>query len=148
MEETKKDLTNHRAGDSSPDWSPDGTKIAFVSNRDGARSRSQIYVMDTHGKNPIRLTDGPGFRRGIQTGLPMGERLRSPSTVSGRLSRRDGRRWWIIVRNLKTRLGDPSWSPDGRARLHFYREEVEAIEIYVIGVDGLGRKRVTHHLED
>src|SRR5574341_634925 len=42
--------------DVSPAWSPDGTQIAFVSDRD---SSEDIYVMDVHGSNVIRLTDDP-----------------------------------------------------------------------------------------
>ena len=52
----QENLTNNPAYDADPDWSPDGTKITFVSSRDGGAS--QIYVMDADGKNPIRLTDG------------------------------------------------------------------------------------------
>lgn len=37
-----------------PAWSPDGTKIAFHSNRDGP---VEIYVMDADGSDPIRLTN-------------------------------------------------------------------------------------------
>lgn len=36
-------LTDHPANDVNPTWSPDGTKIAFASNRDG---NYNIYVMD------------------------------------------------------------------------------------------------------
>ena len=54
----QENLTNHPASDKQPDWSPDGTKIAFVSSRKGGVY--QIYVMDTDGKNVIRLTDGAG----------------------------------------------------------------------------------------
>lgn len=37
-----------------PSYSPDGTKIVFVSNRDGWRS--EIYVMNRDGSNQVRLT--------------------------------------------------------------------------------------------
>jgi TolB protein len=36
-------LTSHKARDTSPAWSPDGRKLAFVSARDGG---SDIYVID------------------------------------------------------------------------------------------------------
>lgn len=37
-------------------WSPDGNRIAFVSNRNGNR---EIYVMGRDGSNQTRLTDDP-----------------------------------------------------------------------------------------
>ena len=49
-------LTNHPAEDSNPAWSPDGTRIAFQSNRDG---NFDIYVMAADGANPINLTNHP-----------------------------------------------------------------------------------------
>jgi len=47
-------LTDNPAPDSYPAWSPDGTRIAFVSERDG---NSEIYVMNADGSDPRRLTD-------------------------------------------------------------------------------------------
>ena len=47
-------LTVNKANDTNPVWSPDGKKIAFMSDRDGLE---QIYVMDADGKNQIKLTD-------------------------------------------------------------------------------------------
>ncbi|MFQ5473818.1 MAG: TolB family protein, partial [Dehalococcoidia bacterium] len=47
-------LTNHPNTDGTPDWSPDGTRIAFQSDRDGD---PDIFVMNADGSNPVRLTD-------------------------------------------------------------------------------------------
>ena len=47
-------LTIDPARDSDPSWSPDGARIAFVSNRD--RGLDRIYVMDSDGQHVTRLT--------------------------------------------------------------------------------------------
>ena len=48
-------LTDDDAFDSAPAWSPDGTRIAWESTRDGADR--EIYVMDADGTDVRRLTD-------------------------------------------------------------------------------------------
>ena len=48
-------LTVNRVEDTSPAFSPDGSTIAFTSDRDGARD---IFVMDAnHGSNQANLTN-------------------------------------------------------------------------------------------
>ena len=49
-------MTNNPADDFSPSISGDGSKIAFVSNRDGG---DEIYIMDANGSNQTRLTNNP-----------------------------------------------------------------------------------------
>jgi WD40-like Beta Propeller Repeat len=49
-------MTDSPGLDEGPEFSPDGTKIAFSSARDG---QQEIYVMDADGSNPRRLTDNP-----------------------------------------------------------------------------------------
>ena len=51
-------LTNNTASDVASSWSPDGSKIAFTSRRDGNCGPlcEEIYVMDADGSNPTRLT--------------------------------------------------------------------------------------------
>ncbi len=138
----QENLTNHPADDRQPDWSPDGTKIAFVSRRDG--NREQIYVMDADGKNVIRLTDLRVWMRG-PCWSPDGKKI--AFSVEGRV-------WHIVVMDadgnnhvrLENQAADPSWSPDGQT-IAFVSGRDGGSEIYVIGVDGRGRKRVTHDLE-
>jgi len=51
-------LTDHPGSDYDPAWSPDGQKIAFVSDR-GGNKQVAIYVMDTNGNNLRQLTKDP-----------------------------------------------------------------------------------------
>ena len=57
-------LSNNLADDRFPAWSPDGTKIAFHTKRDG---NWEIYVVDADGANPTNLSNhedtdtGPGW---------------------------------------------------------------------------------------
>ena len=129
-------LTNHPTYDFDPDWSPDGTKIAFVSTRIG--NGFKIFVMDADGKNPIRLTDeqseqhpdwSPDGRKIAFTVLPDKENLEPHIAVMDA----DG--------NNRVRHEDhamePSWSPDG-GQIAFISWRDGGNEIYVIGADGTG----------
>jgi hypothetical protein len=59
-------LTNHSGIDGQvvnsvegrPAWSPDGSRIAFVSSRDG---NAEIYVMMADGSDPTNMTNDPGY---------------------------------------------------------------------------------------
>jgi len=49
-------LSNNRSFDNHPEWSPDGSKIAFTSSRDG---NSEVYVMNADGSEQKRITFEP-----------------------------------------------------------------------------------------
>jgi Tol biopolymer transport system component len=76
-------LVDSEGGDSGPVWSPDGTRIAFTSDRDrnGAcffhdcwGHNGEIYVMDADGSDQLRLTDDSGDD-GSPTWSPDGTRI-------------------------------------------------------------------------
>jgi len=54
-------LTNNTTGDNFPHYSPDGSKIVFVSNRDAPSSQApfgkwEVYLMNADGSSQTRLT--------------------------------------------------------------------------------------------
>jgi dipeptidyl aminopeptidase/acylaminoacyl peptidase len=67
--------------DTAPRWSPDGTRLAFVAERE-AKQKGQLYVMPVAGGEPTRLTD---LRHGVSAPewSPDGTRLAFVSRVGG-----------------------------------------------------------------
>jgi TolB protein len=55
-------LTSHNADDSEPVWSPDGERIAFISERIG---HDEIYVMNDDGTDQTRLTELGVLKSGL-----------------------------------------------------------------------------------
>ncbi|HEX6203835.1 MAG TPA: S41 family peptidase [Thermoanaerobaculia bacterium] len=100
------------AHDKGARWSPDGRKIAFLSDASG---EEELYVIDHDGGEPTRLTEnGDMFR------YPPAW---SPDSRSLAFSDKEGRLWVVDVASRRTRqvaderwgqLNDYSWSPDGR----------------------------------
>jgi TolB protein len=56
-------LTHHRARDENPDWSPDGTQIAFYSERNG---NAEIYIMNADGTKQTRITRDPWYDQAVR----------------------------------------------------------------------------------
>ena len=67
--------------DTTPRWSPDGPRLAFVSEREG-KKKGQLHVMPATGGEPIRLTD---LRHGVSAPVwsPDGTRLAFVARVGG-----------------------------------------------------------------
>jgi Tol biopolymer transport system component len=149
------------------DWSPDGTTIAFDSDRDG---EAQIYVMDADGSNEHRLTDLSGFA-GDPAYSPDGKWLAIdadwgdypakqgiwliPSDGAGDIGEDDAIR---VTRTPPTSMFDsePQFSPDGEwivfvryrsCKDHKHRqlgEQATCLQaIFRVRTDGSGLDRLT-----
>ena len=117
-----------------PTWSPDGKRIAFVSERDGGR---EIYVMNTDGSLQTRLTKGLG-NADSPAWSPDGSQIAFVSRRDGRdqiyLMKPDGSNQTKLI-NSDAFDGNPSWSPDSSS-IAFDRGG----EIFVVTFDGKLRR--------
>jgi Tol biopolymer transport system component len=140
-----------------PDWSPDGERIAFHTERFDVHE-SAIHAMNADGTDVTQLTSGPGFK-GFPSWSPDADSLAfqtdwdDPPALSG---------IWIIpafdpdgatqeearrVTTLPAGFGvdfAPQFSPDGSsiAFARFKRSERKSA-IHRVGIDGTGLERLT-----
>jgi Tol biopolymer transport system component len=141
-------LTRNDSHDWEPAWSPDGSQIAFVSNRDES---AEIYVMDADGSNQRRLTDnqtdewGPAWSPdGTQIAFMSDHNDPDPIgcrpdcnydifvlQVHEALQRPESG-WRQATDHVGSDLY-PAWSPDG-SRLAFYSNRDGDAEIYTLSV--------------
>ena len=109
-------LTSNSGEDSTPAWSPDGSKIAFTSAIDGY---NEIYVMNADGSNIIQLTDNSDWDDVSPAWSPdgskiafMSDRDRDDDIFEIYVMNADGSNV-IQLTNNSDQDGFPAWSPDG-----------------------------------
>ena len=143
-------LTHHPAADSHPSWSPDGHRIAFVSNSNGGNY--QIYVMDSNGKNMNRLTEE--VYDGYPAWSPDGQTIAFERVEDDGLRSKihvvspDGTNLQRLGADIQSNDRHPTWSPDSQRIAFVSWREGEGPEIYVMYANGKSRKRITNNSEN
>ncbi|HID63663.1 MAG TPA: serine/threonine-protein kinase [Anaerolineae bacterium] len=134
-------LTDDKATDWAPHWSPDCQRIVFVSDRDGD---SDIYVVVASGGVPSNLTQNTTEDTGPRWS-PDGRQILFDTKRDGNLEiyvmNDDGTSPVNLTRN-RAYDGNPSWSPDG-SQVAFESDRDGNFEIYVMDYDGGNPRRLT-----
>ncbi|MGV3577881.1 amidohydrolase family protein [Brevundimonas sp.] len=137
------------AWDMQPKYSPDGTRIAFTSDRDGG---DNIWVMNRDGSNPTQVSDESFRLLNSPDWSPDGEFIVGRKHFTGTRSLGAGEMWMyhrtggggvqLTTRRTQQKdSGEPAFSPDGRylyfsddntpGEIFEYSKDVNG-EIYVI----------------
>lgn len=137
-------LTNAPAAQESDAWfSPDGTRIAFRSDRTG---NNEIFVMNVDGSNPINLSNGPAFEE-LPSFSPDGSRIAFVSDRDGNgeiyVMNSDGTGQTRLTNNSAGER-HPSFSRDG-GKIYFVSNRDGNNEIYAMNAtDGSNQVRLTN----
>jgi Tol biopolymer transport system component len=146
-------LTDDPAADTEPAWSPDGTKIAFVSERDPSdpgcddfetQCNSEIYVMNADGSAETRVTRTITAREFLPTWTPDGrlsfERVdycdAQGCPVSIFTANPDGS--GEVRFPAGQNASEPAWSPDG-TRIVYLGSTFDSGGLFTANPDGTGR---------
>jgi Tol biopolymer transport system component len=139
-------LTNNVAYDNSPSWSPDGSIIAFLSDRT-VYGRMDIYLLFLSTGKLERLTFNhfvtgeiawaPDSKKIAYVSAPNGNSYITILYIESKVS--------IRVPSAREWNEDPIWSPDGR-KLAFVASDAGAIElsdIFLVNRDGTNLVQLT-----
>jgi len=131
------------SSDTDPAWAPDGSKIVFVSTRNGVAD-TELYLMNPDGTNPVRLTDDTLDDR-MPDWSPDSQKIAfTKSNGAGiHIMNRDG----TNIVSVLTFSAWPSWSPDG-SKLAFVQLDPDNNfrgNVFIAKTDGTDKVRLTNN---
>ena len=150
-------LTTNVANDSAPTWSPDGTEIAFESDRGGVgECIYEIWVKDTVGGDARKLTNNPNKIDSGPSWSPDGTRIAyticSSDGTLPRCNEAIFKDIWVmnsvgtgntLLTGATLKDRGPAWSPDG-SKIAFLSARGGLADIYLMNTDGSGQQNITN----
>jgi len=137
-------LISSTRNQSSPQFSPDGKRIAFMSDRSGS---IEIWVCDGNGQNAVQVTSFGGPLVTNPTWSPNGERIAFDSNAAGQFDvytvSVDGGKPQRMTSDPANN-GNPSWSNDGRW-IYFDSSRSGRQEVWKIPANGGDAIQVTRN---
>ena len=140
-------LTDNTAMDGYPAWFPDGSAIAFSSDRVHDGWLAEIYIINTDGSNLRKVTDSPGVGDLGPSVSPDSKRIvfgtyvpdEPRQVVSVNIDGSNRRE----LTDTEEGIGNiqPDWGPDGRIAFSSARGGND--DIYVMDYDGNNQTRLT-----
>jgi Tol biopolymer transport system component len=129
-------LTKDPSSELEPAWSPDGTRVAFISDRNGRNF--DIYVMDADGSNVRQLTDDPANEFG-PVWSPDGTQIVFNSDRNGNVQlfmiSIDGSNLMQLTKDTSN-SAYADWSGDGKRIVFESDRNTGYANIYVMNADG------------
>jgi TolB protein len=140
-----------KRNDWAPSWSPDGKTIAFTRGQGPLGTFGSVYAVDADGGDPrvvVRDAQDPAWS-------PDGSRIAFVRDLEAAIAVFDLKSKRMARVSRSRSASNPAWSPDGR-RITFvdmprgaqpespYSAD-DFLEIYVVNVDGTGRRRLTRN---
>jgi TolB protein len=148
----RRPYTFERAGGTTatPAWSPDGSKIAFATSRDG--SDMEIYVADWNGRNMRRLTVNKAVDISPVWNPRTGREIAFTSDRNGSpqvyIMDAEGTNVRRLVEEGGHAAG-PAWSPDGqRIAFAWQRGKTSNFDIYIHDLATGMNTQITHDAGD
>ena len=142
-------LTQDIAWNFQPTFSPDGSRIAFISDRDGA---DNLWVMDADGSNARQVSQEESNLVHNPAWSPDGEYLAAKKSFMGSRSIAGGEIWMFHAGSQGTGLqlterpfgdedqknqADPAFSPDGR--YVYFAQDTTPGRVWQYSKDGTGQ---------